>query len=337
MTTDAADVRYLCGFTGEDSALVVTGDGPVLVTDRRFEEQSARECPDVRIVVRDGSLPAVAAKALPRTGRAGFDPRTTSVAMRDGVDVHRRGKMRPAPDMVRGMRQVKSRREVEAIREACRIAIAALRRAARTARAGVSERTFAASLEYHMRTGGASGRAFETIALVDERGSLPHGHAGDRRLSKDGVMLVDWGAVVAGYRSDLTRIVGAGRVTAIVARLLRVVRRAQRAAMECIRPGIAARSVDAAAREVIERAGYGKWFSHGLGHGVGLDVHELPVLSKSAPNRLREGMVFSVEPGIYLPGEAGVRIEDLVVVTGDGCRRLTPLSRNIMGIGSGPS
>jgi len=335
VTTDGADVRYLSGFTGEDSALVVTVDEATLVTDRRFEEQSARECGDVRIVLRDGGLAAAAAKALPRRGRAGFDPRTTSVAMREGVEAGRRGKMRAAPEMVREIRQVKSPREVEAIGGACRVAIGGLRSAVRAARAGVSERAFAASLEYQMRSRGASGGAFETIALVDERGSLPHGHAGGRRLRQGGAMLVDWGAVVAGYRSDLTRIVGAGRVTAIVARLHRLVCRAQRAAMERIRPGVLARSVDAAARRMIEEAGFGERFSHGLGHGVGLDVHELPVLSKSSQTRLREGMVFSVEPGIYLPGEAGVRIEDLVVVTRDGCRRLTRLSREIMGIGRG--
>lgn len=337
VTTDASDVRYLSDFTGEDSALVIAPDETVLVTDRRFEEQCAWECPDTRIVLRDEPLATAAAKALPRRGRVGFDPRTTSVAMREGVDGCRRGKMRPAPDMVREVRQVKSSREVEAIGRACRIAIGAMRRASREARAGISEREFAASLEYQMRTGGASGRAFETIALVDERGSLPHGHAGGRRLSGGGTMLVDWGAVVAGYRSDLTRIIGAGRVTAIVARLFRVVCRAQRAALERIRPGVSARSVDGAARRVIEEAGYGKCFGHGLGHGVGLDVHELPIISKSAPKRLREGMVFSVEPGIYLPGEAGVRIEDLVVVTNDGCRRLTSLSRDIVGIGRGTS
>ena len=323
--TGRSDVRYLSGFTGEDSALVVTRDGgTTLVTDRRFEEQSAGECGGgVRIVFREKGLAGEVAAALPRAGAVGFDPRVTTVSVRDAIASCRRRRLCACDDLVRALRQVKDAGEIAAVERASRVAIRAFRRTTRALESGWTETAFAATLDHEMRLGGAQDRAFETIALADARGSLPHGRPSRRRIARNGTVLVDWGACVGGYRSDLTRIVATGTVTPIVKRLCRLVLDAQARAIERIRPGVSARTVDAVARQAIERAGFGDRFGHGLGHGVGLDVHELPVVSRTSQTRLREGMVFSVEPGIYLPGEAGVRVEDLVVVTRDGCRRLT--------------
>ncbi|MFH0964817.1 MAG: Xaa-Pro peptidase family protein [Planctomycetota bacterium] len=331
LTTDRAEVYYLSGFTGEDSALIAAGGDGVLVTDRRFEEQAQKECPGTRVVMREEELARAVRMELPRQGKVGYDPRTTTVAMFSSLGLRRRG--RAVPNAVRLLRQHKTDKEVGAITKALHVATAALRAAIRKAKPGWRETDLSGLLEYEMRRRGARGPAFETIILVDERGSLPHGRPGKKRIASGSSVLVDWGARLGMYNSDLTRMVGAGTVKSEVRRLYGLVREAQERAIERIRPGVRACEVDAAARELIEKRGYSRQFGHGLGHGVGLEVHELPVVSSRSRVRLAEGMVFSVEPGIYLPGKVGVRVEDLVVVTKDGCRRLTRLSRGVLRLG----
>ena len=194
---------------------------------------------------------------------------------------------------------------------------------------GRSEGELAAELEYRMRLAGAQGPSFDTIVAVGPHASLPHYRPGATRVESDCLVLIDWGAKVGGYCSDLTRTVRVGRIPPRLAEIHGVVERAQAAGIRAVRSGIAAGSADRAARDVIEAAGYGKQFVHGLGHGIGLEIHEAPGLGRKAKARLRPGMVVTVEPGIYLPALGGVRIEDDVVVTPDGCRRLSSLPRDM--------
>ena len=331
VASSSEDIFYLSAFAGEDSALVVSGADAVLVSDSRFDEQAHKECLQTDVVLRESGLAEAVRGILPSKGKIGYDPDTTTVSMLEAIaGTGPRRRFQGLPAAVRTVRQVKSEAEIAAIETACRVAIRGLRKALRRAGQGTSERRFAGLLETAMHTGGARGRAFETIVLVDERASLPHGRPGSRPMNAGSSVLVDWGAQVGAYNSDLTRVLAVGTLNPTVRKLYRLVRDAQERAIERIKPGVRLSSVDEAAREVIARAGYGAHFGHALGHGVGLEVHELPVISGRSKGVLRQGMVFSVEPGIYLPGEAGVRLEDLVVVTADGCRRITNLRRDVI-------
>jgi Xaa-Pro aminopeptidase len=199
----------------------------------------------------------------------------------------------------------------------------------RSVRVGTSEREIAARLEYEMRKRGAEAAAFPTIVAEGPNAALPHAVAGERKVRKGSAVLIDWGAVCDFYRSDLTRVLFVGSIPPALRKVYAIVREAQGKAIAAVRPGAVMRDVDAVARRHIERAGYGKAFGHGLGHGIGLDTHEPPRLSWMSEEKLAAGMVVTVEPGIYLPGVGGVRIEDDVLVTPAGCKVLSRLSKDI--------
>lgn len=333
LVTRPADVMYLTGFTGDDSVLLLHRRGAVLVTDGRYDEQARAECPDVGLVVRTGAMVEAIGQTARnlRLRRAGLQGGHVTMSLRDSLA--RNGAFRRLlvpEEVVGGLRIAKDEGEVAVIEKAVRVAERAFREMLRLGLKGWigrSERQLAAELDYRMKQAGAQGPAFETIVAVGPHSSLPHYRPGDTRLRAGGFALVDWGARVGGYCSDLTRVVLAGRIPPRLAEIYQVVLRAQSAGIAAIRGGIAAASADKAARSVIEAAGYGKQFVHGLGHGIGLDIHEGPSLSRTAKGRLRPGMVVTVEPGIYLPGFGGVRIEDDVLVTPAGRRRLTTLPK----------
>jgi len=335
LVTNPVDVGYLTGFTGEDSYLVFGSGWACLLTDSRFAEQAPKECPGVECLVRTSPMLEALAGALKgrRVRKLGFDPRHVTVKLcGDLTEKLGSRKMVEVSDVVSPLRQIKDDAELRIMRRAIRIAETALKGLCSLGAKnwiGRTERDLAAELEYRMCQGGADGVSFPTILAAGAHGSLPHYMPGSTRVKADQAVLIDWGAKVDGYCSDLTRVVFTGTIPAKLREIYEVVRLAQKAGIAAIKPGVSGKAVDAAAREVIVKAGYGDQFGHGLGHGLGREVHEAPGLGKKAMARLKSGVVVTVEPGIYLPGMGGVRIEDDVLVTANSVRRLSSLPRDI--------
>ena len=326
-----ANVRYLSGFRGGESTLLVTADDAFLITDSRFEEQAAAEAALCEIVSRRGPM-AHAVSGLCRRLRV----RRLGVTARRLVHADWCALRSRLPQtrieacdqgIAEALRVRKDRSELAAIKAALRLAEEAFLRLVPTLRAGRTERDFACTLEYEMRMGGADGSAFDTICAVDEHSSQPHAISGERALAPHGTALFDWGARAEGYCSDLTRVLCTDKMPPKIAEAFDVVLSAQVAALAQVRPGVLCKEVDRAARRVIAKAGCGPHFGHASGHGVGLEVHEPPDLRATGEQVLLEGMVLTVEPGIYLPGIGGVRIEDMVVVGQDGCEVISTLPR----------
>ena len=312
LVTNPRDIRYLTGFVGEDSwAVVSTRAGKVcIISDRRFEEQIQREAPQAAAVMRDGKLSDALKSWLEKKGidRVAIQPGYLTVAQRKSL-VKALGAKRvvEAEDGLLMQRAVKEAGEIAAIREALGIQQQAYRETLEFIKPGVTEREITAFLEYRMRALGADGVSFPSIVAVDENAAMPHAIPGEKKVKQGSSILIDWGAKVRGYCSDMTRVVAMGRMKREIAKIYRVVLAAQEAGIAAIRPGVKLKDVDAAARAVIEEAGYGKQFGHGLGHGLGLDIHEQPGLASRAEGVLEVGQVVTVEPGIYLPGVGGVR------------------------------
>ena len=335
LITCPADVTYLSGFTGDDSFLLVTGGRTTLITDGRYSEQAARQCAGIDLHVRTGSIVAAAAALTSEAGikrlAVQTDHMTLGVSRALGEKLPS-AKIAPVPGVTAACRAVKDAGEIRMIRKAVRAAQNAMRKllsGGAGAFAGRSERSVAAELDYLMRLAGADGASFETIVACGAHGSLPHHRPGRALIRRGQPVLIDWGARVGGYCSDLTRVVFVGRIPRRIAEIYDVVLRAQRAGISAIRPGVSCRTVDAAARKVIADAGLEERFTHGLGHGIGLEIHEGPALASQSTTRLRSGMIVTVEPGIYLPGVGGVRIEDDILVGATGGRRLSSLPRQL--------
>ncbi|MFW6456940.1 MAG: M24 family metallopeptidase [Planctomycetota bacterium] len=325
-----ANVRYLSGFKGDSSTLFITHDVAVLITDSRFEEQAEEEAAVDRVTVRQGSMMDAVEDLCqsfdhPRTGLT-----ASNVTYADGralMSSFPGERLEPLENgLAERMRLRKGQEEVDAIVRAIRLAEDAFRAFESQVQPGRSEKWLGAWLEWEMKRRGAEGEAFDTICAVAERGSLPHAGRTQRELQHDMPLLVDWGARLGGYHSDLTRVLTTGTMPRRVYELIRVVLRAQQAALDMAGPGVSCSEVDRAARDVIDDAGYGGRFAHSLGHGVGLEVHEAPRLAQGNDRELAAGMVLTVEPGIYIPGEAGVRVEDMIVITSTGHEMLSSLN-----------
>lgn len=322
------DQYWLTGFTGEDGAVLVTPRAIVLLTDGRFDEAASREAPYARKVLRKKRTPEVTFREIRRwrIRRLGFNPDHTTVSEHEAFR-KLAGTMRlvPAPGLLAPLRAVKDVGEVQAIRKAIAVAEQAYQALRRWLRPGLTERAIAARLAYEMQKRGAQGEAFPAIVAVGPNSSLPHYLPGNRPLTEHEVLLVDWGARVDWYGSDLTRVLCLGSMPARLKRVYDVVREAQARGIQAVRPGVKAEAVDRAARRVIEKAGYGKLFNHALGHGIGLAGHEAPRIGKGSDQVLEPGMVITIEPGVYLPGVGGVRLEDDVLVTETGGEQLSTL------------
>ena len=331
LVSDPLDVSYLSGFSGEDSYLMVGAGWASLLTDGRFDEQARIECPGLEILVRKGPMTDAMADVSRRHGlrRIGYQPSNLTVSamrrMEQRLGVRR---LRPMEDGLLEQRAVKDAVEVRAIRRSAGVTQAAFRELAGRGAGwfiGRTERAVAAELDYLMQLGGAEGSSFPTIVAAGPHASLPHYRPGPTRIRAGQGLLIDWGARKDGYCSDLTRVLFLRTIPPKLARIYDVVLEAQRAGLAAVRSGATVRSVDAAARSVIERAGLGERFTHGLGHGIGRAIHELPAISSRIDQVLRPGMVVTVEPGVYLPGVGGVRIEDDVLVSPGRSGRLTSL------------
>ena len=339
LVTNPRDIRYLTGFVGDDSWVLVPlnprARNVYVLSDFRFQEQIGREAPHVKAIIRDKGLIEELVKLLKRLkyDRIALQPDHVTLALRKKL-----AKELKASRLVEGevglldQRAVKSADEVRAIRAALKIQQRAyLDTLAEVVKPGVREVEVAAFLEYRMRTLGADGPSFNTIVAADANAALPHAIPGETKLKKGGIVLIDWGARKGGYCSDLTRVVALDSMSVKIGEIYQLVLDAQRAAIAAIQPGAVLREVDKAARDVIEAEGYGEQFGHGTGHGIGLDIHESPTLSKRAEEgaTLEVGHVVTVEPGIYLAGVGGVRIEDDVEVTAEGGRVLSDLPRDL--------
>lgn len=328
LVTAEANVRYLTGFTGDSTYLLIEKGRPVLISDRRYETQVAEECPGVDAVIRppDLMLAQAAGRAVASLGTAsvGFEPAATSYALYTALSKEApQAQLTPTEGLVEKLRAVKDEEEIADIRLAVRLAIDGIESLRPSLVAGRTERECAFALESLLRSRGAAGFAFAPIIAVGDRAAMPHYHAGDRTVGESPLVLVDWGAETYDrYRSDLTRTYFTGPATAEMRRVYDVVLEAQRQAIGAIRPGVATREIDAVARKVIAEAGYGE-LSHGLGHGFGLEIHEQPRLAPNDPHVLEANMVVTVEPAIYIRGQFGVRIEDDVLVTPEGCEVLS--------------
>ncbi len=334
LVTNPRDIRYLTGFVGDDSwALVLRRSAQVIVlSDFRFEEQIQREAPQVRMVIRTGPIAEACGKLVQqkklRKVAVGRDYLTLAQQSQLIKHLGRRTVV-PVDDGLLDQRSVKDAREVKAIRDALAIQQQAFTRTLDFIKPGRTEVEIAAYLEYQMRLLGADGPSFPTIVAVDANASLPHAIPGKAKIKRGSLVLIDWGARQGGYCSDLTRCVAVGRMSPKMREVYQIVLDAQLAGIAAIAPGKELKAVDAVARQVIIDAGYGPQFGHSLGHGIGLDIHEQPTLSTRSQGVLKVGQVVTVEPGIYLPGVGGVRIEDDVLVTPTGGRVLSSLPKSL--------
>lgn len=335
--------QYLAGFTGSTSAVIVTPTEVLFLCDSRYTEQAGVEVSDFAVEEIIGEITSRVGERLSalEVRHAAFDPNALTVGQLRAIEGAFPGSVKEAPELLASLRMVKSAEEIERIRAASQLAEGVLADLlARLDQEGggadaVTEQSLAADVEYGFKRRGASGAAFDTIALFGARSSLPHGQPTDRPLEKGDIVLLDLGCRLGGYCSDLTRTCVYGTIPAAwFEDIYAITLGAQEAAIEAVRPGRRCYEVDAVARDWIREAGYAKHFGHGLGHGVGIEVHEAPRLNFTSRTVLKEGMVATVEPGIYLPGRGGVRIEDLVVVTQDGCEVLSraPKQLRILGV-----
>jgi Xaa-Pro aminopeptidase len=329
LVTNLVNVRYLTGFTGTNGACIVSPGERLFLTDFRYVEQAKEQVPDFERV--EGGRDLLGDLAARLHGRAGFDDAQVSVRMhrRLGEKVGEGVELVPAAGLVERLRAVKDDSELRAMRSAVEIADAAYQDLRERGLAGRTEREVALSLVRFMEDRGADGPSFPPIVAAGPHGALPHASPRDVEIPRGTLVVVDLGAQVGGYCSDCTRTLATGSLDGRAAEVYEVVRQAQAAAVEAVRPGADPRALDASAREAVE-AGVGVSFEHGLGHGVGLEVHEGPRLAQTAEGTLEPGNVVTVEPGVYLPGELGIRIEDLVVVTGDGREVMTGFPRELL-------
>ncbi len=334
LVTDFTNVTYLTGFTGDDSYLLLRSDGETLLSDGRYSTQLAEECPGLDVEIRGPEMGMLEATARLVRGAgvrslaieadsmtAGFRDKLAGGIPRTGI-VSTSG-------MVAALRLLKDRGEVARIRRAIACAEKAFLSVFATLSPDKTEKEVADDLDYAMRRFGAQCASFPPIVAVGPRSALPHAPATGQMIGERGFMLIDWGARVDLYVSDLTRMVIRGKLSAKLRRVYSVVLEAQSKAIAAIRPGTTAKEVDAVARGIITDAGLGRRFTHGLGHGIGLNVHESPRLSALSDTVLQPGMVVTVEPGVYLPGWGGVRIEDDVLVTRRGCEVLTSAAKRL--------
>ena len=330
LVTQRENVRYLSGFTGSAGSMLVAQGRPVLVTDFRYAEQARAEAPGTLILIQRKDHSSAVREAADRLGAAQvwFDESSMTL---DRVKALRKQNLRlkGVRDPVAELRLQKDAAELARIRMAIRRAEEAFRELSPFIRPGVTERELGLRLEMLMREKGARRAAFDIIVASGRNGARPHASVTDRRLRRGDLVTFDFGAEANGYYSDITRTVCIGPPTPRQRSIHDLVLRAQQNALSAIKPGTLCADVDRQARTVIEQAGHGRHFGHATGHGIGLMVHEGPSLSALSKERIRKGMVVTVEPGVYLTGWGGVRIEDIVLVTEKGCQILTSLTQDL--------
>ena len=333
LVTGPANVRYLSGFTGSNGLVLARPDLAVLFTDPRYAIQASQEAScKVQVVPRGGLFPA-AMRFLRRSRlkRVGFEKAHLSYEQHQLADEQFPGvTLVPIGRVIEQQRVIKSDEEIAAIRRSVDTNSKAFDRAVKTIRPGVTETDVAAEIEYQMRRLGAEKPAFETIVAAGERTALPHAQPTSKKLGTIELTLIDMGATRAGYASDMTRMLHLGRPPQKIVRMYNAVLEAQLAAIDAVRTGVTAERVDRAARQVLKRQSLDRAFTHSTGHGLGLEIHEAPRLGRRDKTRLEAGMTITIEPGAYIEGFGGVRIEDTVLVTQNGCEILTETPKELI-------
>ncbi len=332
LVTDLHNIRYLTGFTGSNAAVLLSADGEaIFYTDPRYTIQAARQV-DCRTRLAKGSLWKAVAADIRRAGfrRVGVEQDHVTLGQLEALkkDLPVRTEAVPTAGSIEGLRMVKDEDEIGSIRASVNANSEALELALRHLKAGMTEAEFAAEIDYRNRKLGAERPAFDTIIAAGERAALPHAQPGAARI-EPGMLLIDMGAFRDGYASDMTRMVYLGKAPTKYRKAYRAVLEAQEAAIDAISDGVTTAAVDRAARQTLRLHGFDKEFVHSTGHGLGLEIHEPPRIGRKDKGKLSAGMVVTVEPGIYIEGWGGIRIEDTVLVTDQGCEILTPTAKKL--------
>lgn len=330
--TSLENIRYLCGFTGSDGALLITPEKAFFLTDSRYWTQSEEEVRQSTIVhykkKLEGMTSLLSDLKLKRLGVEG-----TSFALSSYQFLKKKLgdelELVSLEEELKNLRAVKDPDELSLLRAAVDLSTKAFLQMVEALREGQMERDLAIEMEFFMRKNGAEATGFDIIIASGKRSALPHGRASHKRIERGDFVLIDFGLRVQGYHSDQTRTLICGQPTTEQTKVYQVVRDAHDFAIEAIRPGLLFSDIDRIARDHIKHQGYGDYFGHGLGHGIGLAVHEDPVVNSENNGRILEGMVFTIEPGIYIPNWGGVRLEDMVLVTPEGAELLTSLPREL--------
>jgi Xaa-Pro aminopeptidase len=331
LVTHMPNVRYLCGFTGSSGALLLGEQGAALFTDGRYTMQAKQEsAARVRISKGNASAAAVASLSGRRRYVVGIEGDHLSVSALRMLAKASCVRLKPTSGVVERMRIIKEPDEIVQLQAAVMLASGLFEVLLHGIKPGTSESHVAAELEYVARRSGAEGMSFDTIVAAGERSALPHGLASENPIPPNGFVVLDYGVILAGYCSDMTRTVYVGSPGQKQRALYQAVLHAQLAAIAAVYPGQEAGKVDQAARKVLKKAGFASYFTHSTGHGVGLEIHEPPRLGKGQNDCLQPGMVITVEPGAYVPGLGGVRIEDMVLVTESGHQILTPTPKELV-------
>ena len=332
LLTNLLNVRYLCGFSGSEGALLLTHDAGWFLCDSRYTTQAAAEVKDAEIYECVSKLDSISELiAKKQLSRIGFESGSMTVsdfkALNEKlVDVD----LVAIDSDIDQIRSCKDQEELARLKDVATIASASLLAVLPLLKPGLSENDFARELEFEMRKRGADGRAFDFIVASGERGAMPHGRASGKLIELGELVTIDFGASKDGYFSDETVTVAMGQPEDRQYEIYKIVKEAHDLAIAAVRPGITGRELDSVARDYIRGKGYGDYFGHGLGHGVGLEIHEKPTVSPRSNMMIEEGMVFTIEPGIYIPGFGGVRIEDTLVATDKGFQLLTQVSKELL-------
>jgi len=338
LVTHLPNIHYLCGFTGSAGVLLFLAGGKtprvIFYTDGRYTQQAADQVRGAKVVISGRSTLAEACKRAGKLKleRMGVESDHLSHAAYKQVSslTGSRTRLKSTSGLVEELRTIKDTDEIEQIRAAVLMAGSLFQTALNTIRPGVTENVVAGELELQARRAGAEAMSFETIVASGSRSALPHGRASTQPIPAGGFIILDYGVILAGYCSDMTRTVHVGRTPRLHRRMYDAVRDAQLASIEAVRPGVEAGDVDRAGRELLKKAGYGAYFTHSTGHGVGIEVHEAPRLAKGQTQKLVPGMVITIEPGVYISKQGGVRIEDMVLVTKSGHEVLTPTTKDLI-------
>ncbi len=329
------NIRYLTGFTGSTADLLVLKEEGYILVDSRYWEQVNHEVKKIKPVLVDGDLNLFTfLKELENKGglrRLGFE--SSNVVYSTWVKLRgllQNAELIPLSNWVEELRMIKTENEIEKIKKALMIAEQAFEKILPLIKVGITEKDIAIELEYQMAKLGSEKPAFDTIVASGERGALPHGKASNKKLMGNEFIVFDFGAVYEGYHSDITRTIYFGSPDEEEILVYNIVLEAQKKAEEAIEEGVQCSFVDRVARDIIQENGFGNYFGHGLGHGVGLEIHELPRVSSKSETVFKKGMVITVEPGIYIPGKFGIRIEDMVVVDDHGSKILNKLTNDLI-------
>ncbi|MEE9370232.1 MAG: Xaa-Pro peptidase family protein [Sedimentisphaerales bacterium] len=323
IVTKPANVTYTTGFLGDDSWAVISPRAVYLLTDSRYIEQAKDECPCCKVIQRASALPEAAAELIKKlkSVQTVAVEKSASLAAFDALKRQVKGRIKTAASIIESVRSIKDNTEIAAIKAAARIAEQALGKIRQRIKPGITENELAGRLDFQVRKLGAC-NSFDTIVAFGSNASRPHHQPGGRKLKKNDCVLIDFGVRYKSYCCDLTRCFVVGRMTAVYRKVYNAVQKAQIAAIKTVKAGVEIRQVDAAGREMIKKHNL-PVYRHGTGHGLGLEVREEPVIAAETKGKLKAGMVFTIEPGIYLPGKLGVRIEDNILVTETGYRILS--------------